>query len=125
MTEFDTDMFTLAIGLGVLLAIVGIGAYVLSDFASVTALIPAVFGAVLVLLGVVGRRTERQRLAAYGLGVFAVVAILGSTRGIPDVIALLTGGAVESPIAAIAQGVMILVGLILLLSVVQYVRSQR
>ena len=125
MTEFDTDMFTLAIGLGVLLAIVGIGAYVLSDFASVTALIPAVFGTVIVLLGVVGQRTERQRLAAYGLGLFAVVAILGSTRGIPDVIALLTGGAVESPIAAIAQGVMILVGLVLLLSVVQYVRSQR
>ncbi|WP_440763881.1 hypothetical protein [Natronorubrum sp. DTA7] len=108
---------TLGIGLGIALVALGIGAYVLSDFASVTALIPAVFGVAIALLGVVGWQTDRQRLAIYGIGALALLGVLGSARGIPDVIALLTGGSVESTVAAVAQGSMILIGLVLLVAV--------
>ena len=108
---------TLGIGLGIALVVLGIGAYVLSDFTSVTALIPAVFGVAIALLGVVGRQTPRQRLAVYGIGALALLGVLGSARGIPDVIALLTGGSVESTVAAVAQGSMILIGLVLLVAV--------
>ncbi|WP_440770459.1 hypothetical protein [Natronorubrum sp. DTA28] len=107
----------LGIGLGIALVALGIGAYVLSDFASVTALIPAVFGVVIALFGVVGWQTDRQRLAIYGIGALALLGVLGSARGIPDVIALLTGGSVESTVAAVAQGSMILIGLVLLVAV--------
>lgn len=107
---------TLGIALGGVLVAVGIVAYVLSDFASVTALIPAVFGVVIASLAVAGRRTQREKLAILGIGVLALLGVLGSVRGVSDVIALLTGGAVDSTVAAVAQGVMILVGLVLLVA---------
>ncbi|ELY40471.1 hypothetical protein [Natronorubrum tibetense] len=113
----------LGIGLGIALVAVGIGAYVLSDFASVTALIPAVFGVAIAVLGVVGWQTDRQRLAIYGIGALALLGVLGSARGIPDVVALLTRGAVESTVAAVAQGSMILIGLVLLVAVGRDLRN--
>jgi hypothetical protein len=118
--------FMLSIVLGVALVVLGAGAYVLSDFASITALIPALFGVLIAILGVVGhRRTDRQRLAAYGIGLLAVLGALGSTRGIPDMIALVTGGAVESTLAVVSQGAMIVVCLVLLLAVIQFIRDTR
>ncbi len=108
---------TLGIVLGAVLVVIGIAAYVVSDFASITALIPAIFGVIIAGFGVVGRQTERRRLAVIGIGVLALLGVAGSARGISDVIALLTGGAVDSTVAAVAQGSMILVGLILLFAV--------
>jgi hypothetical protein len=121
----ESRAFTLSIVLGATLVALGVAAYVLSDFASITAFIPAIFGALLALLGVVGQRRTERRLAAYGIGLLAVLGVLGSTRGIPDIIALVTGGAVESTIAAVSQGAMILVCLVLLVAVLQFVRETR
>lgn len=123
MANSSTSAFTLGIVLGIVLVVLGIGAYVLSDFASVTALIPAFFGVLIAILGVMGRQTGRQRLAAYGIGFLAVLGVLGSARGIPDIIALLTGGSVESVIAAVSQGTMIVICLVLLAAVIQFVRN--
>lgn len=118
--------FLVSIVLGVALVVVGVGAYVLSDFASITALIPAIFGVLIAIMGVVGyRRTGRERLAAYGIGLLAVLGVLGSTRGIPDIVALVTGGAVESTIAAVSQGATIVVCLVLLFAVIQFIRETR
>lgn len=118
--------FILGIVLGIALVVLGVGAYVLSDFASITALIPAFFGVLIAILGVVGyQQTDRQRLAAYGIGLLAALGVLGSSRGIPDVIALLSGGAVESTIAAVSQGTMIVVCLVLLAAVIQFIRDTR
>lgn len=126
MASSRTSAFMLGIVLGILLVVLGVGAYVLSDFASITALIPAFFGVLIAILGMVGyQRTGRQRLAAYGIGLLAVLGLLGSTRGIPDIIALLTGGAVESTIAAISQGTMIVICLVLLVAVMQFIRDRR
>lgn len=116
----------LGIVLGIALVVLGVGAYVLSDFASITALIPAFFGILIAILGVVGyQQTDRQQLAAYGIGLLAVLGVLGSTRGIPDIIALVTGGAVESTMAAVSQGAMIAVCLVLLAAVIQFIRDTR
>jgi hypothetical protein len=126
-TMSDSGRFaaTLGIVLGAALVVLGIGAYILSDFASVTALIPAVFGVLMALLGTLERRTGRQRLPVYGIGLLAALGVLGSMRGVPDVIALLTGGAVESTVAAVAQGAMIVVGLVLLAAVANYALDGR
>jgi sulfite exporter TauE/SafE len=126
MTTSRPSAFGLGIVLGIALIVLGISAYALSDFASITALIPALFGALVAGLSVVGyRRTERQRLAASGIGLLAVIGVLGSTRGIPDVLALLTGGAVDSPIAAVSQGLMIAVCLVLVATVIPVIRETR
>ena len=126
MANSSTSAFMLGIVLGIALIVLGIGAYVFSDFASITALIPTIFGVLIVILGVVGyQQTDRQRLAAYGIGLLAVLGVLGSTRGIPDIIALLTGEEVESTIAAVSQGTMIVICLVLLAAVIQLIRDTR
>lgn len=124
MTDSGTTVFRLGIGLGIALVVVGVAAYVLSDFASVTALIPAVFGFIIAVLGAVGyRQTDRRRLAAYGIGLLALLGVLGSMRGIPDMIALLTGGSVGSIIAVVSQATMIVICLVLLAAVVLFIRE--
>ena len=126
MANSGTSVFMLSIVLGIVLIILGVSAYVLSDFASITALIPAFFGILIAILGVVGyQQTDRQRLASYGIGLLAVLGILGSTRGIPDIIGLLTGEAVESTIAAVSQGTMIIICLVLLAAMIQFIRHTR
>lgn len=125
MVNSGASAFMLGIVLGIVLVVLGVGAYMLSDFASITALIPALFGVLIAILGVVGRQqTERRRLAAYGIGLLAVLGVLGSTRGIPGIIALLTGESVDSTIAAVSQGTMIVVCLVLLVAVIQFVRNR-
>ncbi|QLG63196.1 hypothetical protein [Halorarum salinum] len=124
MASSRMSVFLLGIVLGIALVVLGVAAYVLSDFASITALIPAFFGLLIAILGMVGnQQTDRQRLAAYGIGLLAVLGVLGSTRGIPDILALLTGDAVESTIAAVSQGTMIVICLVLLAAVIQFIRG--
>lgn len=54
-----------------------------------------------------------------------MVGILGSTRGIPDVISLLTGDPVESTIATVSQAATIVICLVLVAAMGQYVRETR
>lgn len=116
---------TLGITLGLALVILGIASYVVSEFTSVTALIPAFFGVIVVLLGTAIRRTDRRREAADGIGALAVLGVLGSLRGVPDIVELLTGGTPESTVAAVSQGLMILICLVLLVAVVRYELDRR
>ncbi|RQG94482.1 hypothetical protein [Natrarchaeobius chitinivorans] len=110
---------TLGIVLGAVLVALGVGAYVATDFASVTALIPAFFGVVIALLGVAGRQLDRDRIAVYGIGVLALLGILGSARVVPDAIALVADDAVDSVVATVSQSAMILICLVLLVAVVR------
>ncbi len=71
-------MPSLSIRCGVLLILIGILGYVngvMSDRASYTALIPAIFGALLLLLGVIAQRKENLRKHLMHAAV--VVALLG------------------------------------------------
>jgi hypothetical protein len=89
---------------GAALVVVGVVAYILSAAASVTALIPAILGAVVVGLGVLARgSTAATPWAVVAAVVVAVLAIFGSTRGVSGFFTLLGGGDVERPIAAVAQ----------------------
>ncbi len=125
MAETERTTSQLAIVVGVLLAVTGAFAYALSDFASITALIPSIFGVLFVALGVVGTQTERSTLAVYAIGVLAALGVFGSLRGLPDVLALLTGGDVDSTIAATTQGAMILFCLLLLGALTRHVLTTR
>lgn len=126
MTDSGEFASNIGIGLGIILVGVGVGAYVVTDFASPTALIPAFFGVVIVLLGVLGRQyPDRERLAIYGMGVLAVLGILGSLMGIPDIVELVTGGDPDSTVAPISQGLMILISLGLLALVGKFLRETR
>ena len=105
---------SLGIALGGVLVVTGVGAYVASEFASVTALIPAAFGAVFAGLGVIGRNSERRRVAAYVMSALAVLGVAGSLRGIPEILALPSGGTIDSVVAPVTQGILILICLVII-----------
>ena len=69
-----------------------------------TALIPGGLGLVIAVLGIVADKNPASKSLAMNIALgLAVLAILGSLRGIPDFITLLTGGSAQRPIAAMAQ----------------------
>lgn len=125
MSDTGEQAATLGIVIGAILAVVGIAAYVVSDFASVTALIPTIFGVLIATLGAIGRTGNRQRLALYGIGLLATLGVLGSLRAIPDILALVSGDAVDSATAPVSQGVMIVLCIVLVVGVARYVLETR
>lgn len=100
------DMPRLAVGLGLVLVVLGVAVYVSSGQASLTALIPVPFGAALVILGTVARRSASTKHAMHIAAVVALVGLLGSVNALPDLARMLLGGAVERPLAVVAKAVM-------------------
>ena len=73
---------------GIILIVLGIASYVLTDRTSLTALIPAIFGAVLVICALIARNESARKHAmhaAVAVGLLGALASLG--RAIPAVIA--------------------------------------
>ncbi|RIH87314.1 hypothetical protein Mlute_00997 [Meiothermus luteus] len=69
-----------------------------------TALIPGLLGLLIALMGIWAEKRPNQARLALGLALgLSLVGILGSLRGIPEFLTLLGGGAVERPVAAMAQ----------------------
>ena len=91
---------------GMMLIVLGIVGYVASGAASVTALIPAMFGAVLGLLGWMGLTERYRKHALQVAAVVGVLGFLGTVRGLLDLIDLISGTAVERPAAVVSQSVM-------------------
>lgn len=99
-------MVNLTIGVGVLLAVLGIGGYVLTDMVSPTALIPAAFGIVLVMVGFYARAAGQRRTAMHlAMGV-ALAGILGSIGGLLPAIQWLSGSPIERPAASLSRSLM-------------------
>lgn len=114
----------IVVGIG--LVLLGIAASVATDFASVTSLIPSVVGVVFVAVGLVGRRTDREREAVLALLALSVLGFAGTLRMLPAVIELLTGGSVDSTVATAANGLMALGALVVIaLSGYALVQSRR
>lgn len=92
-----------ALWTGVFLILVSIIAVTATSLTP-TALIPGVVGLAIAVLGIVADRNPSSKTLTMNIALgFAVLAILGSLRGIPDFITILTGGTVERPVAAMAQ----------------------
>ncbi|WIV67878.1 hypothetical protein [Natrialbaceae archaeon AArc-T1-2] len=125
MTDSTPFAFTSGLIIGVVLVVLGIGAWVLTDFASMTALIPALFGILVVGFATVGQETDRERLAVYGLGALGALGVLGSLRAVPDIIAFATGEEVDSAVAVASQGSMIVLCLALVVVSTRAVLADR
>lgn len=93
---------------GLILIVLGIASYMLTGRTSVTALIPAIFGAVLVVCALIGRNENARRHAmhaAVAVGLIGALAALG--RGIP---AALGGGAARPAVLSqLIMGVLLLI----------------
>jgi hypothetical protein len=94
---------TLTQALGVSLSVLGLGGYIGTGGSSVTALIPAVFGIPLLILGRLWDRKAAARIAAASL---SCIGFLGSVPGLAKAYAWVGGGSVPRPSAVILQSVM-------------------
>lgn len=113
------------IGLGTTLILLGIGAYaiaLLGGDASWTALIPAIIGVPIALLGAGAIRYPlKRKLFIHVALALAVIGLLGSAGGLMKLPKLVTSaGDVERPMAVIVQSIM---AVLCLVYVVNGVRS--
>lgn len=99
-------MSKLSIGTGIILTVLGLGGYAFSGGVSPTALIPAGFGILFIVLGYLARKESMRRHAMHGAALLSLLGIAGSFKGTVAAITMLGGGVVERPQAAIAQAIM-------------------
>jgi hypothetical protein len=93
---------------GLILIVLGIASYMLTGRTSVTALIPAVFGAVLVICALVARSEAARKHAMHAaVAVGLIGALAALARGIP---AALNGGAARPAVLSqLVMGVVLLI----------------
>jgi hypothetical protein len=114
------------IGFGIALIALGVIGYAATSFASATALIPAIFGLLLLILGLLARNERYRMHAMHGAAVIALIGLLGSIRGVGGGVRLLLGGEVARPAAAISQTLMaILLAVFIGLCVRSFVEARR
>jgi hypothetical protein len=119
-------MPSLTLWLGIILTALGIFGYIGSGAESVTALIPAFFGIVFILLGVLAKKERLRKHVMHAAAVLAVLGFAGSVRGLSSLFTLLGGGDVPRPLATIMQSVMALLMIaFIVLAVKSFVDARR
>jgi hypothetical protein len=112
--------------IGAVLIALGLVGWFGSGGASVTALIPAFFGVVLLLLGVVARKEQYRKHAMHAAVIVGLLGFLGSARGLVQLPALIAGAEVARPAAVIAQSIMaVLTGIFVALCVKSFIDARR
>ncbi len=104
-------MPVITILIGVMLILVGVGGYgwAYTDamrtggYASPTALIPAIIGLIITILGGAATNERWRKHAMHGAILIALLGFIATVMSIPKVLSLLQGGTVERPIAVISQ----------------------
>ena len=94
------------------LLLLGLIGYLATGMQSITALIPAFFGIVVIIVMLLFARLARPSMSAWILLILAVVGLLATIGGIPKVVGLLMGQETARPAAVISQSIMALVSLV-------------
>jgi hypothetical protein len=100
----------ITLALGASLIVLGVAGYVLTGAVSVTALIPAAFGVLFVLAGLLARSDRWRMHAMHAAVLVALLGFLGSARGLLGLGKVFDGTAVR-PAAIVAQTIMALLTL--------------
>jgi hypothetical protein len=98
------------IALGAALIVLGLGGYGLTGGASPTALIPAAFGLLLLLAGLLARNDRMRMHAMHAAVLIALLGFLGSARGLLGLGKVFDGTAAR-PAAIVSQTIMALLTL--------------
>lgn len=113
----------ITIGLGAILIALGAIAYIATAFASWTALIPAILGAVILVCGLIGLRSQKV-----GVHIGLVVALLGVFGTAMNVLQLgeVVAGTAERPVAVIVSTItFILLIVYIILGVRSFIAARR
>lgn len=111
--------------IGGLMIVLGLAGYFGTGMVSITALIPAFFGLVFVVLGVVARNESARRHAMHGAAALALLGFLATARSLaalPDALS----GASARPAAVYSQAAFAVLSAILLaLAVRSFIAARR
>jgi hypothetical protein len=111
-----------AIAIGLILIVLGVAGFVATGSSAPTALIPAYFGAALVILGLLARNPARRKLAMHIAVVVGLLGFLGAVRGPMQLLA----GTAQRPAAAWAQTIMaLLMAIFVALAVKSFIDARR
>ena len=113
------------IALGGILILLGVGGYVASGMASATALIPAGFGVLLGVCGVLARKEALLKHAMHGAAVLALLGFIGTISGVIEVVSMAVGAEVQRPQASIAKAIMAVLMLVFLVLCIRSFRAAR
>lgn len=102
----QNHMANVAIGFGALLTALGVFSYLGTGAASPTALIPAAFGLILLVLGVLARDPAKRKSMMHFAAGIGVLGFAGSAPGLMKSFRMLGGETVERPNAVVAQAFM-------------------
>lgn len=90
----------------ILFILLGVAAYVITGMESWTALIPAIFGAVLLIFGLLGFKEGLRKHVMHAAAAWSLLGLLGTWRGFFTALSMLGGAEVERAPAVIVQGIM-------------------
>lgn len=89
---------------GSLLIIIGVGGYILSGMVSITAMIPAFFGVIFVILGMLASKENLKKHMMHAAAALSIILIIPTITAIGDLVAGDSSAAVISrSITAIAS----------------------
>jgi len=97
---------------GVVLIVLGVGSYFGTNMVSPTALIPAAFGLLLIVFGVLAKDEKRRKLAMHIAVTVGLLGFLGTITGLLKLFTMLAGGEVARPTAVVAQSIMAILMLV-------------
>ena len=97
---------------GVVLIVLGVGSYFGTNMVSPTALIPAAFGLLLIVFGVLARDEKRRKMAMHIAVTVGLLGFLGTITGLLKLFTMLAGGEVARPTAVVAQSIMAILMLV-------------
>jgi uncharacterized membrane protein len=97
----------ITIAFGIVLAVMGVAAYFLTQQVSITALIPAFFGLPLLLLGWMALQEKWRKNAMHAAAMLGLLGFLGAAFSLARSLSpVFSGGTIERPPAAITQALM-------------------
>ncbi|MGH8187638.1 MAG: hypothetical protein ACREUC_13845, partial [Steroidobacteraceae bacterium] len=111
----------------VLMIVLGVVGYVGTGMASPTALIPAVFGVLFAVLGVVARGEAARKHAMHAVAVLSLLGFLATVRSFAALPEALSGGpTLRGPGAVYSQAAFaVLSGILLALCVKSFIAARR
>jgi len=100
--------------------------YFMSGMISVTALIPAFLGIIILVCGVLAQKESRRKLFMHIALVFGLLGFLGTATALPSLITLIGGGEVTRSGAVIGKSVTAILSLIfLIIGVKSFIDARR
>lgn len=119
-------MANVTIGFGVLLSALGAVGYYGTGRTSLTALIPVIFGLLLVICGALARQEASRKNAMHAAAVVGLLGFLGPLRVLPQMVALVGRGEVAHPAAVLDQlAMMVICGVFVALCVRSFIAARR